>query len=122
MVCCGTYCYQFLLNHDLEVDLYSHKDVDICNINQLEPVIASHNIIINCAAYTNVDKAEIEINKCKEVNSVAVLNLAKLCRKYYCKFIHISTDFVYGDVYGKTDYKELFEDDILNPVNIYRKY
>ena len=81
MVCCGTYCYQFLLNHDLEVDLYSHKDVDICNINQLEPVIASHNIIINCAAYTNVDKAEEDLQTAELINVTGTENIAETCGK-----------------------------------------
>ena len=123
VVCYGTYCYQFLFLHNLHVKLYSHNELDICDNTQIELIIANNDIIINCAAYTNVDKAEYEDKElCIKVNSIAVSNIAFLCKKYNHHLIHISSNFVYGNVYNKNNYEELFEDDILNPINVYRKF
>lgn len=52
--------------------------------------------IINCAAYTNVDKAEEEKEAAFMVNASGVENLAKVARDYRCKLLHVSTDYIYG--------------------------
>ncbi len=77
------------------------EEVDITEKIQIENYIKLKNIdlIINCAAYTAVDKAEEEIEIAYKVNSLAIRNLVEICKKYKCKLIHISTDFVYGDTY-----------------------
>jgi dTDP-4-dehydrorhamnose reductase len=54
--------------------------------------------VINCAAYTAVDKAESEPEKCRAVNAVAVENLARACGKLDCPLVQISTDYVFGAV------------------------
>lgn len=70
---------------------------------------------INCAAYTNVDKAESEKELAFLVNGKAVGVLAEVCKEYNSKFIHISTDYVFDGTAGKP-YKE---EDPVNPVNTY---
>lgn len=70
---------------------------------------------INCAAYTAVDKAEEEKEVAMLVNGEAVGNLAAICKKYYTKLIHISTDYVF-DGESEIPYKE---DDKINPINTY---
>ncbi|MBN1395245.1 MAG: dTDP-4-dehydrorhamnose reductase [Pirellulales bacterium] len=52
--------------------------------------------IINCAAYTHVDKAEMEPEKCRAVNVTAVEHLAEACGKLDCPLIQIGTDYVFG--------------------------
>lgn len=71
--------------------------------------------VINCAAYTAVDKAEDEADIAKAVNETGAKNLARLCKKYQATLIHISTDFVFE---GK-EVKLLKEDDKANPISVY---
>jgi len=73
------------------------------------------DICINCAAYTAVDKAETERDLATSVNATTVGYLAKACRIYNAKFIHISTDYVF-DGKGTNPYTEI---DVTNPVNFY---
>lgn len=70
---------------------------------------------INCAAYTFVDKAETEIEKARIVNVVGTQNLAKACKVYDVKLIHISTDFVFD---GKKNVAYT-ENEATDPLNIY---
>lgn len=72
---------------------------------------------INCAAYTAVDKAETETELAYNVNSKATENLAKACKKYNTRFIHVSTDYVF-DGTASSPYTE---DSKTNPVNVYGK-
>jgi dTDP-4-dehydrorhamnose reductase len=53
--------------------------------------------VINCAAYTQVDKAESEPELARAVNAGAVENLAEVCRKLECPLVQISTDYVFGE-------------------------
>ena len=71
--------------------------------------------IINTAAFTAVDKAEIEVSKAFEINAYGVENLAKTCSIYGGKLLQISTDFVF-DGCKKTPY---LPNDKCNPLNIY---
>ena len=52
--------------------------------------------VINCAAYTQVDKAESEPEKCRAVNAGAVEHLARVCGTLDCPLVQISTDYVFG--------------------------
>ena len=70
---------------------------------------------INCAAYTNVDRAEQEKQKVFQVNAEAVGLLAAVCKEYDTKLIHISTDYVF-DGTATTPYKEEFAP---HPINVY---
>ncbi|HET8754126.1 MAG TPA: dTDP-4-dehydrorhamnose reductase [Salinimicrobium sp.] len=70
---------------------------------------------INCAAYTNVEKAENEREMAYLVNSKAVKNLAEICEQNNIVLIHFSTDYVF-DGEKKTPYSE---EDEANPLNIY---
>lgn len=73
------------------------------------------DVVVNCAAYTAVDKAEDEIDLAYAINSHAVKNLAILSKEYNSKLIHISTDFVFeGNKVGL-----LAEDDECKPQGVY---
>lgn len=71
--------------------------------------------IINCAAYTQVDKAEDDLDLVNQVNHLAVKQLAIIAQKNQTKLIHVSTNFVF-DGSGKNPYTEK---DSANPVNVY---
>ena len=71
--------------------------------------------LINCAAYTAVDRAEREKDKAFQVNGEAVGVLAAICKEQHCKFIHISTDYVF-DGTATVPYKE---DSPTNPQSVY---
>jgi dTDP-4-dehydrorhamnose reductase len=70
---------------------------------------------INCAAYTAVDKAETEQENAYLINAEAVGNIAKCCRQFKTKLIHISTDYVFN---GKSE-KPYTEEEATDPVNYY---
>jgi len=75
------------------------------------------DIIINCAAYTAVDKAEEEQELANQVNHLAVKQLAQISNEQQAKLIHISTDYVFD---GEND-KPYTETDATNPINVYGK-
>ena len=99
----------------------SHKDFDLTDIQMMEDVLRKYSpkYIINCAAYANVTKAEVEYSKAYEVNALGVKNLANLAKKYNIFLVHFSTDYVFkGDAPSN---KEYLETDEPNPVNLYGK-
>lgn len=71
--------------------------------------------VVNCAAFTAVDRAETEKENAWLVNATAVGYLAEACEKKQAGFLHISTDYVFS---GKTE-KPWSEDDPIDPVNYY---
>lgn len=72
--------------------------LDITDIDALRTVVTENKIecIVNCAAYTNVDKAESDIEACRKLNAMALHNLAKVMKEVNGFLIHISTDYVFG--------------------------
>ena len=93
------------------------RSLDITNFEDVEKFVSENNItvIINCAAYTNVDEAENEPISANKINHLSVKNLAEIAKKYAIKLIHISTDYVF-DGTSKTPYLENSE---TNPQNEY---
>jgi len=91
--------------------------LDITDENKMREVFmeVKPDYCVNCAAYTNVDKAEKEQGKAYLINSDAVLNLATICKIYQTILIHISTDYVF-DGQKTTPYTT---EDVPNPINIY---
>jgi len=91
--------------------------LDISNEESLKLFIQNNNIniIINCAAYTAVDKAEEDEVNADKINHLAVKYLAKLSKEKNIKLIHISTDYVFN---GKA-FKPYIESDTTNPNGVY---
>lgn len=92
-------------------------EANILDIESLTNLFEKHKpaYSINCAAYTAVDKAEDEIDLARKVNRDGAENLAKLCEKYNCTLIQVSTDFVFeGNIT-----KVLDEDDTAKPISVY---
>jgi dTDP-4-dehydrorhamnose reductase len=101
----------------LEPMVYDLPEFDITNINQLQQVVVGAEIIVNCAAYTNVDGAESQAELAYEINAEAVGRLGAIARKAGKWVLHISTDFVFD---GCSD-KPYVETDHPNPINTYGK-
>ena len=95
------------------------SDLDITNHNIVKDFIETHKIdvIINCAAYTAVDKAEDEPELADAINHLAVANFAQIAKKNNIKLIHISTDYVFD---GTSD-RPYLETDKPNPQSVYGK-
>ncbi len=75
--------------------------------------------IINCAAYTQVDKAESDAERCRAVNATAVEHLARACGRLDCPLVQISTDYLFGAVC--TQPRPWREDDPLSPQGVYAR-
>ena len=98
--------------------IFTDKDeLDICNHNTVKEFIVKNNIniIINCAAYTAVDKAEEEFELSNKINHLAVKNFASIAKEYNIKLIHVSTDYVF-DGRNHVPYQET---DKPNPQSVY---
>ena len=96
---------------------FGKDELDISNAGALENIFKKYKpfSFINTAAYTAVDKAETEQEAAYLINAEAIGIIAKTCKFYNTKLIHISTDYVF-DGKGNEPYKE---DDKTNPVNYY---
>ena len=94
-------------------------DVDITNPQALADFAHGKNItyIINCSAYTAVDKAESDADFAKKLNEDGPRNIAKLAEQIHAKMIHISTDYVF-DGSGNMPYTE---DMPIAPIGVYGK-
>ena len=92
-------------------------ELDICDFEALQAFIIDHNInaVINCAAYTAVDKAEEETIIAKKVNYEGVLNIVNALQAVNGKLIHISTDYIF-DGNHFLPYKE---SDPVSPIGVY---
>jgi dTDP-4-dehydrorhamnose reductase len=97
----------------------SKNELDITNFDMLKEFIIKNNInvIINCAAYTAVDKAEKEIELADRINHLGVKNLSKLSYEFTIKLIQLSTDYVFDG----EKHKAYTENDITNPLSVYGK-
>lgn len=91
--------------------------LDITDIDALEQFVNDNSIkyIVNCAAYTAVDKAEDNIEDCYRINRDAVVNIGTVANNHKARVIHISTDYVF-DGTKTTPYTEL---DSTNPQSVY---
>ena len=95
------------------------QELDICNRETVRAFVAENHVdvIVNCAAYTAVDKAEDDAEACYRINCDAVKNLAEAAREYKLDIIHVSTDYVFD---GKS-YLPYTEDMPVNPSSVYGK-
>lgn len=105
-----------------KVDNYFFADaarLDITNKNAVAKFVKDNsiNIVVNCAAYTNVDKAEAEAEVADLLNHIAVRNLAEVCKANAATLFHISTDYVFNGT-KNTPYNEK---DPTSPLGIYGK-
>lgn len=93
------------------------EEMDITNIDEVKNVIETYSpsVIFHCAAWTQVDLAEDEYEKCYEVNVVGTENIALVAKKIDAKMFYISTDYVFDGT--KEGFYEI--DDKVNPKSVY---
>ena len=116
-----------MLGHDLievlkdrhELILTTSKTLDITDKEHTIDFISESNpdIVINSAAYTDVDGCEENQDIAYAVNGEGVGNLALACKKIDCPLVHVSTDYVFN---GKND-RPWVEDDEIGPISVYGK-
>lgn len=114
----GSEIYTLLQSHNMSV-LGTDIEVDISNKTVLQEFVKNKQIeyIINCAAYTDVEGAEIEEDKAFLINKEGPKNLAEISKGLGATLIHFSTDFVFSGK-GEVEYTE---DSLTDPLNIYGK-
>lgn len=122
--CKDRYINNLDVNH-IECITKNSKELDIINRASVFSYIMQKkpDIIINCAAYTNVDRAEADYEKAFQVNALGPRNLAIAAEAIGAKLIHVSTDYVFNGSgvlsHGKIlPYREY---DLPNPINVYGK-
>lgn len=101
---------------------YLYTDVDelnICDKMALNAFVKANSIdfIVNCAAYTAVDKAEDDVDLCYKINSDAVRNIGEVASENDIKVVHVSTDYVFDG----TNYLPYSEDQEVCPATVYGK-
>ena len=95
---------------------YNFIKADIKNLDFVEKISRDVDIIINFAAETHVDRSIANPKPFLETNIMGTYSLLEITRKFNKKFIHVSTDEIYGDLEDKDSFKE---NDILKPSNPY---
>lgn len=107
------------VSHDAKSEYIAlgRKDADLCEESSLRRAVAMADVVVNCAAYTNVEAAEDDIEGAYEVNARGVAELAAICKNQGVRLVHISTDYVFGgDTERRTPYAEA---DAISPINAY---
>lgn len=94
------------------------EELDITDAEAVDKMIteATPDAVIHCAAWTAVDAAEDNEEKCRQVNAYGTENIAKICKKLDCKMMYISTDYIF-DGKGTRPWKP--DDPVTTPLNVY---
>lgn len=113
----GSHFTRLLKQNNIPFLANDSQQVDITELDQVSNFVRAQKIshIINCAAYTQVDKAEEELKKAYLVNAVGPENLGVAARRHGARVIHFSTDYVF-DGQGHKPYSE---EHICSPINAY---
>ena len=95
----------------------NHTELDITSAESLESFFSEQSFyaVVNCAAYTAVDKAETEKEIAFKINEQGAGNIAAAAAKHNCRFVHISTDFIFDG----TAHVPITEDEKPNPLSVY---
>lgn len=119
--------WQLFFNNNKNLDIlllpYTSSQLDITHFEEMSYEISKQqpDIVINCAAYTKVDKAEEERERAKKINTEAVAQLAEVCKRHDIMLVHYSTDYIFA---GKKEDRRQFpkgypEDHPADPINWY---
>lgn len=108
---------QFSHKIGYDVSLCSRADLNIVDKKSVDAVFSKLNpdIVINCAAYTNVEACEDDASMAIEVHEKGTSNLIEACNNHDALFIHYSTDYVFDGMKGSP----YIETDETNPLNVY---
>ncbi|ODR25713.1 dTDP-4-dehydrorhamnose reductase [Mycolicibacterium porcinum] len=92
-------------------------ECDITNVDTVRGFVETGDVVINCAAYTQVDAAEADQDRAYAVNATGPGNVATVCAQAGAELVHISTDYVFGSSAQRRTPYEI--DDQTGPVNVY---
>ncbi|MCB0707179.1 MAG: dTDP-4-dehydrorhamnose reductase [Saprospiraceae bacterium] len=112
-------CLNVSNNQNLKWFFLTRAQLDLQQLDSCPDILSAEkpDWLINLAAYTQVDQAESEPEIAHEINARGPGKLAAFCEKLNCRFLHISTDYVYGGL-GNTPFGE---DAPLHPMGVYAK-
>jgi dTDP-4-dehydrorhamnose reductase len=113
-------CLQKTLNsRGIDFVALSRADLDVTNIGQVEELVNSTkpDVVVNAAAYTNVEQAEIDSDEAFKVNQLGAANMAIASRSINAKLVHFSTDYVFAGN-GNSPWQT---NDLTEPISIYGK-
>lgn len=101
----------------IECQGIDREDVDITNDTEVKSFVENYSpdVVVHCAAYTAVDKAEEEKELCYRINVLGTRYIAEACKRIDAKMVYISTDYVFD---GELD-RPYEVTDIPNPINYY---
>lgn len=110
---------QKVLSSDHNIILLDLPEFDATNIEQVRQQMELHrpDVILNCAAYTQVDKAEVEKDTAYLINASIPSILAYMARSFNVHLVHISTDYVFDG--KKPPFNSYTEDDNTHPLSVY---
>ena len=111
----GTDLSEICTNNGIGVVGYDLPELDLCDDNTDLDSLPECDWVINCAAYTNVDGAESDIDTAMAVNALVPARIAAFCKQRNLPMVHISTDYLF-DGTKKSPY---YEEDETNPINAY---
>jgi dTDP-4-dehydrorhamnose reductase len=87
--------------HGYDVVALAREDLDITDARAVDCRVDGADVVVNCAAFTNVDAAEAEPDAAYAINAVGPGNLARACARVGARLIHISTDYVFSGELGR---------------------
>lgn len=104
--------------NDIKTEFIDVDELDITNLDAVRKYIKNFkaDVVINCAAYTNVDGCETNLDAAFKVNAIGPRNLAIACEEVGAKLLHVSTDYVFSGEDAETPRKEFDE---TRPVSAY---
>ncbi len=100
-----------------EVRALTHRQWDITDPAAAERFIAADDLVVNCAAFTNVDAAEAEPDAAYAINATGPENIAHACARAGARLVHVSTDYVFGG----EQHRRYEVGDATNPLGVYGK-
>ena len=105
-------------NKEYELILTDRDELNIVDVDNVNEVILSNkpDVVINCAAFTNVDGCEENYDAAFKVNAIGPRNLAMVCEELGSKLVNVSTDYVFD---GKLRETQLREYDKVEPQSVY---
>ena len=89
---------QYKLQNDVELILTDYKELDITDLSKVYEFFDKYKpeVVVNCAAYTQVDKCETDVDNAYKVNTIGPRNLAQAANKIGCEIVQISTDYIFN--------------------------
>lgn len=100
-----------------EVVAMARKELDVADAKSVARALEEHapELVVNAAAYTNVDGSETERDQAYRANALGPRNLAQICERFHCELLHVSTNYVFDG--GAEDPYEPY--DPPNPISVY---